>query len=293
MVGNLPDPLMDDKSPPDGGWISIEGILTTNDAIKAYDGIVRLSDAALYDIVERVNSGRIPFSGHHDTTRRIRSRNVRAWVDVADHERLLARFSADVVRFDWEQLGEVRGMSYSAFAPLDGEQLAEKSDMLLSFGADASWFSDEAISLAAESIQLPSNGLNQPVVTGTRLFQFSIVVDPRIIVETSILLWQALGPNLVASALWDGLKLLLARRRIRHDAPVSTKTSIEIHLTTPQGGHLSALIRTDDTTVAKQAVAKLPNMTDILMSNPDGNSTHEWTPETGGDKTDWKWNKLH
>lgn len=296
VSGRKTPELHDDDITAEGDWITIDGVLTTNDAIKAYDGIVKLSDEMIYEIAERVNTGVIPFMGNHDPAQRIRTQNVRAWVDGVTPGRLLVRFSADVNREDWSNAGDVRGMSFSAFAPLDGEHLVDKSNLLLSFGADAAWFTDETITLATRSVHLPERDFGQPLVTGARIYQFSIAVDPRIIIETSIFLWQMLGPNLVTSAIWDGLKILLARRKRRPDTPAPKATSIEIHLTTPQGGQVSALIRTDDEEVAKQAVAKLPDITEVLTSAPDGSNsvTNEWTvTRTENGNSEWKWNRLH
>jgi hypothetical protein len=287
-------PASHDAGPGALTWVTVDGILTTNDVVAAYDGNVQLSDEAIYGIAEHFNGSNMPFTAHHDPLQRIPTRNVQAWVEGDPGGRLVVRFSAEVPEREWQNLGPAHQMSYAATAAIGPDIASTDAQHVIEFAADAAWFWAEDIEAAAANIQFDedSGGGETPLilVVAKEFFQFSHVPEPRIIIETSLLLWQALGPNLVASAIWDGLKILLTRRRVRQDRETAPTTSVEFRVRAPQGGSVDAVIRTGSSDVAELAVGRLADVVEKLMARPsEESSVHLWTQADSQDGEGGTW----
>lgn len=186
--------------------------------------------------------------GHHDWTLPIRTRNVRAWVtDLDDGEKAL-RLEAEVSGGDFAAVGEVAGMSFTTFAAL-GEALGPHPDRApVQVSADAAAFEELDIARACEL-------MSQLAPAKARLlFQFNALDVSRLVVEVGYPLVASLGPNLAASAIWDGLKHLLTMRK----KPNETAPATRIELCTPitEANEVIGIIDTDDPAVARLALEK-------------------------------------
>jgi hypothetical protein len=199
-------------------------------------------------MAEALNSGSLPMIGHHDWTQPIRTRNVRAWVtDLEDGENAL-RLEAEVRGGDLAAAGEVGGMSFTTFAPL-GEALGPHPDSApVRLSADAAAFEELDIARACELIS------ELAPAKARLLFQFNALEVSRIVIEVGYPLVASLGPNLAASAIWDGLKHLLSKRK----RPKQTGPATRIELCTPitEGNEVIGIIDTDNPEVARLALEK-------------------------------------
>jgi hypothetical protein len=146
----------------------------------------------------------------------------------------------------------------AAITPLEPEEWAAPDRPQVSVATDAARFlTDDLIA----ALQLVSR---QFPVSGTHLFQFSALSSARVIIDVSWPLIVALGPNLAASAIWDGLKYLVLRSRIRSPQvdPSAAPTGVvdlPIFEFDVSGADFTAraVVRTEDPEVLNNAMAAL------------------------------------
>ncbi|WP_028707647.1 hypothetical protein [Propionicicella superfundia] len=229
-------------------WSEIEAIVATTHRVEKYGGI-RLSDSALADIADGLNSGGVPFQGHHDPLQPIRTRDLHAEiVTLSDGERAV-RLTGFVHTDDWAEVGDVHGMSFATIEPLGRADGINPDAESIELSADAAWFDDDTIAAACSIMSAVAT------TNGNRLYQFSVVDDARMVLELGMNFVIALGPDLAASAVWDGVKLMLMAvlpKRRKLDPAATTR----IELRTPlPGGEVVAVIDTPDIETAKQAIS--------------------------------------
>jgi hypothetical protein len=149
-------------------------------------------------------------------------------------------------------------MSLTLLAPI-GEPFGTPAGPwdLVTLAADAGWFGDDSV---VEAAQLASE---TTLIQPARAYQFGLIADPQIYIELTMTALQLLGPNLAASALWDGLKHLLGRRRVPTNADPSSRTVI--NFTVVDRGW-SAAVETDDPEVARQAIEALSAATNTAIN---------------------------
>jgi hypothetical protein len=97
-----------------------------------------------------------------------------------------------------------------------------------------------------------------------------------IVLTFSGTLLQSLGPSIAASAIWDGLKLLLSRWRPipSHYAPDRTiDPSIEFEVE-DQFGRITAVVRTSDSDILKAAMSELPSGIERLRARTRSSTPH-------------------
>jgi hypothetical protein len=276
---------------PDSDWRRVRGILATNDVIAAYDGRIGLSDDAVRDIAESLNSGAVPFSANHDSSRPLRARAFHSWVEEQDGGRLIVQFECEMHRDDIHVLEEMHGMSFTTLDHIVSGQTGSDStgsDLLIS--GDAAWFNDADIVLAA-GVML-GRGIDAPQlrVDAARIYQFAIIPDPRIIVQVSEYVWQTVGTGIAASIIWDGIKVLWARRRTRRDRENPPSTSIELRLQAVNGARLDAVIKSDNEQEIRQAMNCLPAVIGALNDLAAGErSVRIWTDTDGSSVTEMRW----
>jgi hypothetical protein len=182
-----------EHSSPEPEWVTIDAIVATSDPVEAYGMIMVLADTALEQMAEAITTGVARFRGHHDPLEGMRIRNPHAYVDVLEDGRRQVRLSGDVLRSEWERLGPVWGMSFATTDPLPEHSWIAPLIEALSVSADAGWFNDSAIAESSASFQRALDGAQIEAgtvggVAAGRLFQFSAIPGPRIVIETSLAL---------------------------------------------------------------------------------------------------------
>ncbi len=228
------------------GWVEFDAIIATSHRVEKYGG-VQLADPALLQIVDALNSGQLPMIGNHDWTKPIRTRDIEAFlVTLADGERAV-RLSGLAVQEDWDAVGTIGGVSFSASEPIGRAEGLHPDAEPLKVLADAAWFDDQSIGDACSIMS------ELAPVEGGRLLQFSAVDDARVVLEMGYGVVLTCGPGLATSAVWDGIKYLLSRRKRTNDGVVSP-TRIEL-VTDLDAGTVVGIIDTADADVAARALA--------------------------------------
>lgn len=272
-------------------WVAVQSVLATTEPIPAYGGIA-IARVALESMAESLNSGSVPMSANHDSRMAVRTRNVTASVReraAGGHELFM---SFEVHPEDWEKYGHLPGMSHTVLEPIRGEATRGKV-VLAKFSADAAWFDDDVIIAASAATQAAfevNDLVDNPGVMPGRVYQFSIIPDARVIIETSLALFNALGPNLAASAIWDGLKLLFVRRRAPKGADINSSTTVEIKLENGDRS-INACVTTSDHAVAKAAVDALQEAVSKFTFDDADSILIDWRSDSAGDGGEWK--RIH
>lgn len=235
-------------------WKRVAGFVATTDPLEAYGGI-RLAEEALRSMHDQFVRGEVPMNGHHDSLLPIRTRNLVASLRPTERGGLGLWLEVDVHEEDWDRSGLARGWSYSAQEQIPPEEWPTPTQPVVSVTIAAGRFANADLIAA---LQLINRGFP---VAGSRLFQFSALPPARIIVDMVWPVLTALGPNLAASAIWDGLKLLVLRFQVRKEraresgtGPVPIdKPIVEFHIA---GGDFRAIaaVRTEDPDVLQKAM---------------------------------------
>lgn len=228
-------------------WVPFEGTVATSHRVAKYGG-VSLADSALVQIVDALNQGRLPMIANHDWTRPVRTKELEAKLVILEDGERAVRLRGLAVRGDWDAAGLIGGMSFSCFEALGRAEGPHPESPPLSLSADAGWFDDEAIAAASSvmCVLAPAKG--------ARLLQFAAIDIARVILEIGYDLVLLLGPGLATSAVWDGLKHLLARRNSRPDMADESTTRIELVTSLPTGD-VTGIIDTSDPAIVSQALA--------------------------------------
>lgn len=265
---------MDDQAE----WLPFHAVAITTHPIPAYGGF-QAPVGLLERIADEFNAGSVPMHAHHDLTDPIRTRSIGAAVRARDdgyHELVL---TGEVHADDWSRVGHLSGMSVTLNVPIgDDVGGSSASGDSVTIAADAGWFADSAIIEAAERIG--GDIETQPA----RAYQFGLVPDPQVYVELTMATLQALGPNLAASALWDGLKHLLRRRRVPDNADGSSRTVINFSLTDRAGWTAALDVDTEDPETARYAIDKLADAATSAIaaqSSADSAAPIRWDAEEG------------
>jgi hypothetical protein len=276
---NLDDPVMQEEH-----WVVIDAVVATTDRLDRYGGIA-LSLSALEQMKRQIETSNIPFAGHHNHALPIRHRNVVLDIRSTDRGTYALHLEAEVVKSDWESLGPVFGMSFATSGPIEGFDAAEGVALI---AADAEWFADEDIVEAATALAqslADRSGLEASVLP-RRYYQFSVLPAAKIVIEVAWGLFSALGPNIAASVIWDGIKYLFVRRRKPKDVAQSgAETVIDIHVKNGDAS-IVAVVRTSDENVAEKAVESLGEaIRNITWDGP--RRVLEWVDDADGGDGGW------
>lgn len=145
-----------------------------------------------------------------------------------------------------------RSLAGWTYIPTRGQRI-QKPDITIA--ADLGWFPTPDL-LAA--LQLVSREFG---VRGSQILQLSALPPAKIIVEIGLPIISALGPNLAASAIWDGLKFLLLRFRAGKEALAKEQPSVQVappfldFEVTGSDFSARAQVRTEDPEVLRSALA--------------------------------------
>jgi hypothetical protein len=222
--------------------------VTTTHHISAYGGFQFPPDF-MNEVAAAIQSGRIPMLFHHNTTRPVHPKNVRAGTEILKDGHRAVWVEFDVDKDLWagyedecQAAGAPGGFSVSVTAPISGSP----SDMAVA--GDASHFDEETLVRAAADLRRLGD------VRPEWLFQFGIVPEPRVIFDLLVNVVITLGPNIVASAIYDA-----ARHFLR---PRLGRTSFDLVLReSPRGRRrLKVKLAVDDPRALKEAMETLPTI---------------------------------
>lgn len=263
----------------DDDWIEFSGDVATTHPLTVYGGF-RLEPEQIIGIVDALNGGNLPMLGHHDRLRPVRTRRIRASaVRLADGE-LAARLVGQARADDWNSNVVVaRQFSFAAGVDLDPELWPAPTDPHVRVAADAAWFAASDIADASRAL-----GRLGPV-KAQEYYQFSAVADAKIVIDAAWPFVSAFGVGLFTNAVWDGVKLLLAKRRVPEGADPSAPTTVEVHAVDGDRQTV-AVVRTADPAVAERAIAALgPVLRDVMPH--DQRTVLAWSDQAGGPGRGW------
>ena len=257
-----------EPKPSPNEWVTFNSIIASTAGLAVYDG-VRLSEQALTQIADQVNAGRANFNTQHNPLLGLRVRNIRAaQVDDDGSGHRGVRITGEIARGDLTKLESTRGWSIKFSEPIERLRPPQGQSPLMNIAGDAAWYDDETIAMGvmAATNKLAEPAVDaSPIVSGSRLYQFSAQHANTVMIHYAIDLYNALGPNLIASAIWDGIKALWENRKIpsAYTSTAAPATSIEI---TCEAGdaRTRAYLETDDPEVARYALDKFGDATQIM-----------------------------
>jgi hypothetical protein len=261
----------------DDSWMPFEAIVATSHRVEKYGGVA-LADTALLQMVQALNSGKLPMIGHHDWTKPIRTKDVEATLVTLDDGERAVRLTGLVDQADWAAVGEVRGMSFTTSEPIGRADGPNRASPSLTLSADAGWFDDQTIGQACAIM-----GELAPV-EGARLLQFTAVDDARVVLEMGYAFVVACGPDLATNAVWDGIKCLLVGRRHRDYDDATSRTRIELVTPLP-AGEVVGIIDSADPAVVSAALSTYSSaVSTAAEAGAQGQQVVVWSDEgAGGD----------
>jgi hypothetical protein len=169
----------------------------------------------LEELAEGVRSGTIPMHLHHDIRRPLHISNVESGVRQRPDGEWEAWATYEVPAAEWDDyarelddLGAPGGMSFTTSVSrmeIDGEHSV---DLTVQIHADAAYFTSAQIQRAARELAAQGAG-----VRAGYIYQFAFEPEPLVVVHIVGSAVAILGPNIVASWLYDALKGLVRRER--------------------------------------------------------------------------------
>lgn len=231
-------------------WRPVHGVLMTSEPIEAYGGVA-FPATLLQSLAKKLEGRPVPFHLDHDLTEPVRVRDVEIFVHERSDGIAELRFRAEIHADDIHFIDSRPGMSATVMVPLArDEDSPSRVDAPLRLSADHAWFEDEALIGAEE--RLVNGGVSAKSLHVQRAYQFSVAPDPQIYIDVALTILLSLGAN----ALWDGIKLLFARRRTPPGGDSTTPTTVNFEIT-DDSRVLRAVVTTNDPDVAKRAIDSL------------------------------------
>ena len=262
-------------------WQLVHGTLMTSEPIAAYGGI-SIPTATLQDIALQMSALETPFHLDHDLSKPLRMRNLEFFVKRRSDGIDELRFQAELHEKDIHWLESRPAVSGTLMSPLERDQAKSvNSAAEFRLSADHAWFSDDSLIRAEEQFLLSSLELGQIAVE--RAYQFSAVPDPQIYLQITYSILSSIG----AAALWDGIKVVFAKRKTPHGGSEAAPTVI--NLTVKDGPRsMTAVVKTQDESVAHRAIDAISETaTDFFQGSADSSAANEaravtvWDHETG------------
>jgi hypothetical protein len=251
-------------------WTVFAALVATTHPVSKYGGF-QLSEQNLEQMVAALSSGKLPMLGHHDWSKPVRTRNVLASVVTLEDGEKGVRLECEVQSQDLDAVGEIGGMSFTTFAPLGRVEGPHVGQPDLRLSADAAAFSEADIARASELMA------EIAPVEARLLFQFNALETARFVLELGYIVVLTLGPNLAASAIWDGVRHLIIHRR--HSPELGAKTRIEMVTPLSDGREVIGLIDTNDPETARLALRTYARSVEIAAGANEPRVVIQWQAE--------------
>lgn len=239
--------------------------LATTHPVEVYGGL-RLGRNVMEDLARAVKAGDLPMHLNHDVRRPLQVEIIDTGVEELPDGEFAAWAEYLVDEDAWEAwqaevkaAGAPGGMSFTFSIPI-GRPTAESTPAEAQLAGDAAHYSDDELSGAAAALQ----SVVSVEVEAEELFQFNAVSVAMVVIEFTTDLLASLGPNLLASALWDACKLLWRPGRVSHERSRFTLTARE----SPRGRRrLKLVIDVPDERALEVALKRAPA---LLKSAAEG-----------------------
>jgi hypothetical protein len=221
--------------------------LATTHPISAYGGI-QLPKPVLDQVAQAVASGTMPMHFAHDISRPLMVSHVEAGIEQLPdgHFAVWAEFDIDADVWAAHEAevaaaGAPGGMSIAFTGPLEGRSLANYAPLVIA--ADGHHFDEEEIDNAVTIL-----GRLGVEAGGEVLYQFSFDPIAKIVIDVVWPAVMSLGPNLVASAIYDAARTFFRPGRCGLVFNVSFKQTrrgarkVKIHIEASSEDELSAAL---------------------------------------------------
>jgi hypothetical protein len=240
----------------------VEGFIATTERARTYGG-VRLADSLIQQIADEVRSNGVQFQAMHDARQHldanvldVQIRPVRDGVSG-----VWARLEvADNWNDDWS------GFSISVKEPVFKAEDPMKPALFVS--ADAGHFETVDLRQLGEALR------DEFSVSTARLYQFSMEVPAKVIIEIVMNALVNLPANLLGSYLWDNLKVWFLPRG---KGPSVFEFHVKDRVTEIKG-----LVETSDPEILREAMSGLTDVVRAARST----SSFEY------DKTEKRWEQF-
>lgn len=251
--------------------------MATTHPLPAYGGI-RLAESAIRQLADQLATGSVRVTFQHDSVRPVNCINVTAGVEKTEDGEFAAWIECDVDEDQWQlydeecqAAGSPGGWSFSTVDPF-ASRGQQPYDMEIA--GDASYFSDDLL-LAAACESLPG----ELTITLGRLYQFSWIPDPKILIGIAQTTLTSIPANLLSSYLYD-----LARKfkaKLSYNSPTPT---FEMHVQRqPRSKTTTIKITATDDYGLRQAMESVP---EILRQEGKAacwdDVNHQWEEITTG-----------
>jgi hypothetical protein len=247
------------------GLVRVKAILASSRPIDAYGGM-EFPEQIIRDLATAVARGNIPMSIGHDASRPLTTHNVSSGVDRSEDGYLQARVEFDVDEVAWAEFqGELReagvsgfgGMSVTFMTPLENESW--RDGVAIAVSGDAHHFTDDEIAAAAAVFREVEDS-----VVARRMYQLSAEPLLRVVFDLSMNLLGTLGPNILASVIYDAAKGMFKRGK-HNKVDITFRES-------PEGAReLTVAINVESEEELKVAMDRLPA---VLESGARGTFAH-------------------
>ncbi|WP_432948278.1 hypothetical protein ACQPXM_13285 [Kribbella sp. CA-253562] len=205
-------------------------------------------------VAAKLATGSVPMNFQHDPSRPLHPENVEAGVERLEdgHWAVWAEFDIDedawrAYQSEVEAAGAPGGMSITVTSPLP--DLPGDADIWVF--ADAHHFSDDDLRSVVQLLKDKSGQRSSAM----RLYQFSNIPEARVVFDMLYSTVMALGPNVVASYIYDALKGM---------GRLGKKTVVEPYFRRESDGAVEAGFRveTADPAVAMLAMTEMGRLLD-------------------------------
>jgi hypothetical protein len=175
--------------------------VATTHPLPAYGGI-RLAESAIRQLADQLATDSVRMTYQHDPARPMNCMNVTAGVEKTEDGEFAAWIECDVDEDEWQLYDEERQTAGApggwSFSTVDNFAGRGQPPCDMEIAADASYFDDDFL-LAVAGESLP----DELTITLGRLYQFSWIPDPKIIIGIAQTTLMSIPANLLSSYLYD------------------------------------------------------------------------------------------
>jgi len=229
----------------------VQGFMATTNPVPAYGGVA-LTPEAIYNLAASLNESHIPMTFNHDARYQASFKLLSAQVRQTDTDNIGVWVELEVEEDEWKKHPSLNGFSVTLVGDSFEPNPTNTKPQIRIF-VEAEQFDQPSFNSAIEQLE------KSFAVGGGRLYQFSWLPPARVVLDIAIATLQALPANLLASALYDGLKYLF-RPKISNDQKQAVETVFEFKLRDGERT-IEAQIKTGDIEAFKEALSTIKSLT--------------------------------